>query len=188
MADVDDWEALIAAADAGSREARDRLFAALYDELKRLARRELARGAGPMATLSATTLVHEAYAGMAARKLPVFPDKSRFMAYMARAMRGLIIDSVREKQALKRGSEFHITRLDTQMAASVPEVHELDRLSEALDALAVEMPALAELVDLKYFCGLTLGEIAAMRGISERTAQREWEKARLLLFAELNPE
>jgi RNA polymerase sigma factor (TIGR02999 family) len=188
MSASDSWQGLVSQADSGDRSARDRLFATFYDELRRLARRELGRGAGPLVTLTATALVHEAYAGLAPRDDLAFPDKGRFMAYMARAMRGFIIDSARERRAQKRGGEFHITRLDTAAAQNLPQADELHRLSDALDALAVTEPSLAEVVDLKYFCGFSLIEIAAMRGTSERTVQREWEKARLLLFNALAPD
>jgi RNA polymerase sigma factor (TIGR02999 family) len=176
---------LFAVAEGGDRSARDRLFSTFYDELQRLAQRELGRGAGHVVTISATTLVHEAYEGLALRDGLAFPDKGRFMAYMARAMRGLIIDSARDKFAQKRGGEFHITRLDTHLAESLPEVPQLERLSEALDALGIQEPRLAEVVDLKYFCGFSFVEIAALRGVTERTVQRDWEKARLLLFSSL---
>lgn len=93
---------LIAAADGGDRAARDRLFTALYDDLRRLARRELNRNGGGEAP-GATTLVHEFYAGLANRDNLHFPDRARFLAYASRAMRGYIIDSARDRYALKRG-------------------------------------------------------------------------------------
>ena len=176
---------LLKAADGGDPLARDRLFTVLYDDLRRVARRELRHGAGPLISLSATTVVHEAWEALAAREGLAFPDSNRFMAYMARAMRGLIVDAARERNALKRGGAFHITQLDTGKAEDAPQATDLQRLSGALDALAVVDPRLAEIVDLKYFCGFTFGDIAALRGVSERTIQRDWDKARLLLFSEL---
>ena len=101
-------------------------------------------------------------------------------------MRGLIIDLVRERRALKRGSEFHITRLPTDVELLGGDEGELTRLSDALDELALHDPRLAEIVDLRYFCGFTLEEIAAQRGTSKRTVQRDWEKARIVLFQQLN--
>jgi RNA polymerase sigma factor (TIGR02999 family) len=156
----------------------------LYDELRRLARSALNRGAGPAAGLSPTTLVHEVYAGMAGRAGLSFPDRARFLGYAARAMRGFIIDSLRTGGAHKRGGEFEITQLDTRVADGAAEssAGELTRLSDALDELAALEPRLAEVVDLKFFCGFSLIEIAEMTGVSERTAQRSWEKARLLLY------
>lgn len=97
-------------------------------------------------------------------------------------MRTLVIDYARTRQAQKRGGGYEITSLPTELPeVVVAEVNELERLSQAIDTLAQLDPALAQLVDLKFFCGYSLIEIAAMRGISERTAQREWDKARVLL-------
>jgi hypothetical protein len=100
-------------------------------------------------------------------------------------MRGLIIDFVRDRRALKRGGDFHITQLPTQVPEMDKDDAELSRLSEALDELAVRDAKLVELVDLKYFCGYTFDEIAAQRGTSIRTVKREWEKARAWLFHQL---
>lgn len=159
----------------------DALFSALYRELHRLARRELHRNASGL-TLGATTLLHETYLDLCGRGLE-FPDRARFFAYAARAMRGLIVDHVRRRQAIKRGGEFHLTSLDdeTQAVADAVAVDDLTPLSDALDALAQAEPALAELVELKYFCGFDLTEIAVMRGVAERTVQRHWDKARVFL-------
>jgi RNA polymerase sigma factor (TIGR02999 family) len=115
----------------------------------------------------------------------IFPDRDRFLGYAARAMRGLIIDFVRERRALKRGSAFHITQLPTDVAEV--DQSELVRLSDVLDELATHDPRLAEVVDLRYFCGFTIEEIAAQRGTSLRTVQRDWEKARAILFKRLKP-
>ena len=181
-ADQDDVQALrstLAAAERGDVAATAELFATLYRELHRVARRQLHANASGL-TLGATTLLHEAYLDLSQRGL-AFPDRARFFSYAARAMRGLIIDYVRERRAVKRGGQFHLTTLDTLTAESVAQIEDLGPLGEALDALAVAEPALAELVDLKFFCGFAFGEIAAMRGVSERTVQRDWNKARLLL-------
>ena len=131
-------------------------------------------------SLSATTLLHECYLNMAGRA-GAFPDRQRFIAYAARAMRGLIVDYVRERRAQKRGGEFHLTALNTDIAESAAHVDDTVRLGDALDQLQGTDAALAELVELKYFCGFTFADIAAMRGVSERTVQRDWQKARLLL-------
>jgi RNA polymerase sigma factor (TIGR02999 family) len=173
-------EQLAAATQQGDAAARSALFAALYDELHRLARREVYRSGGAL-TLGATTLLHEAYVGLAGADGAAFPDKARFMAYAARAMRSFVIDHVRRRQAAKRGAGLDFTELDTVVAEQVADVAPLESISDALDALATFDPALAEVVDLKFFCGLTFGEIAALRGVSERTVQRDWEKARLWL-------
>ncbi|MDQ3189236.1 MAG: ECF-type sigma factor [Pseudomonadota bacterium] len=169
----------IRAADAGDASAVDQLFAALYAELHRMAKRQLHRNAYG-STLGATTLLHEAYVDLSGRNAG-FPDRARFFAYTARAMRGLIIDHVRERRAQKRGGEFHLTALSTQVAESVPEINEMTALNEALNELAGIDAPLAELVDLKFFCGFSFNDIAAMRGVSERTVQRDWNKARMYL-------
>jgi RNA polymerase sigma factor (TIGR02999 family) len=180
MSDARQIATAIAAADRGDRAAVEQLFSSLYRELHRLAQRQLHRSAGGI-TLGATTLLHEAYLDLSAGSAD-FPDRARFFAYAARAMRGLIIDHVRGRRALKRGGEFHFTELNTDVGESVPqETADLERLNDALEELAGADAPLAELVDLKFFCGLTFADIAAMRGVSERTVQRDWNKARLYL-------
>ena len=177
----------ISEAEAGAPGAKERLFSALYAELHRLAQRHLQRSAG--VPISPTTLLHETYLGIA-KGDAIFPDRSRFMGYASRVMRGLIIDFARQRRAKKRGGDFEITQLDTEVAAECPESDAeqkgLLRLSEALDELAAHDSRLAEVVDLKYFCGFSLTDIAAMRGMALRTVQRDWDKARLFLFRELN--
>src|ERR1700728_1842933 len=175
---------LIGAAERGDAAAADSLFSALYGELRKLARRELARP-GAAVSLSATTLLHEAYLDMAARDGPSFPDRARFMGYAARVMRGLIIDHARERHAQKHGGLFEITSLDTKAMENAVDHRELIRISETLDELGKVEPALAEVIDLKFFCGFTFAEIGALKGISERTAQRQWEKARIYLHRKI---
>jgi RNA polymerase sigma factor (TIGR02999 family) len=177
---------LFAEADSGNMSAREALFSALYAELHRIAARELAHG-GPDGTLGPTTLLHEAYLDMSAREAQQFPDRARFMGYASRVMRGLIIDHVRRQRATKRGGLFEITSLEVEHVEAVADVRELAELSDALDALAAVDPPLAEIVDLKFFCGFSFAEIAAIRGSSERTEQREWGKARVLLHRALSP-
>jgi RNA polymerase sigma factor (TIGR02999 family) len=171
---------LISSLECGDRSAADALFAALYSELHRMAERELARKGGGV-TLGATTLLHEAYLEMSQRESAVFPDRGRFMAYAAKVMRGLIIDYARSRQAQKRGGGFAITSLGGEAGGAAADEKELGEIGAALEDLAVADPALAELVDLKFFCGFSFAEIAAMRGVSERTVQRHWEKARIYL-------
>ena len=171
---------LICAAESGDGAAADTLFSKLYSELHRMAKRELARKGYP-ATLSATTLLHEAYLDIAAREGKRFPDRPRFMGYAARVMRGLIIDHARRQFAVKRGGEFEITSLKTDFDESSVDAKELSSISDALDQLAKVEPKLAELVDMKFFCGFSFAEIAALENVSERTVQRKWEKARIYL-------
>jgi RNA polymerase sigma factor (TIGR02999 family) len=175
---------LLSSAEGGDPSAAAALFAALYAELHRLARTQLARNGRDM-TLGTTTLLHEAYLDIAQREGTVFPDHGRFMAYAARVMRTLIIDHVRNRKAQKRGGRFEITSLPDDLADPAVEGKSLARIGEAVDALARVDPVLAQVVDLKFFCGFSFAEIAAMRGLSERTVQRHWEKARLFLHEEI---
>jgi RNA polymerase sigma factor (TIGR02999 family) len=178
---------LLTEAEAGAPGAKERLFSALYVELHRLAQSHLHRNAG--LPISPTTLLHETYLGIVDGDA-IFPDRSRFMGYASRVMRGLIIDFARQRRAQKRGGNFQITQLDSQVMgqAEALEAEEkgLPELSDALDELALHDPRLAEVVDLKYFCGFSLTDIAAMREVTLRTVQRDWDKARLFLFRELN--
>jgi RNA polymerase sigma factor (TIGR02999 family) len=171
---------LLASAEGGDSAAADALFAALYAELHRLAGRQLARSAGYL-TLGTTTLLHEAYLNISRRDGLAFPDRARFMAYAARVMRGLLIDYVRRRQAQRRGGQFEIASLPDDLAGGSEDADHLARVGAALDELAALDPGLAQVVDLKFFCGFSFAEIAAMRGVSERTVQRHWDKARVLL-------
>jgi RNA polymerase sigma factor (TIGR02999 family) len=172
------------AGDHDERVVADALFTTLYAELHRLARRELNRR-GPLGGLGATTLLHEAYLSMSGTAGTAFVDRARFMGYAARVMRGLIIDDVRRRTAEKRGGLFRITSLDGDIGMSVSGPQTLVRIGDALDELAHVDPNLSEIVDLKFFCGFSFAEIAAMRGVSERTVQRDWEKARIYLHQSL---
>lgn len=175
---------LIEATEKGDDTASEALFSALYSELHRMAKRELACRRGYV-SLSATTLLHEAYLAMAARDGQSFPDRPRFMGYAARVMRTLIIDHARERRAQKRGGLFEITSLDTTDIGSSVDHREIAEIGEALDELGKAEPSLAEIVDLKFFCGLSFAEIAALRDVSERTVQRNWERARIYLYRKI---
>ena len=176
---ADSISGLFGAAEKGDQSAASALFDALYSELHRIARREL-RGQGGAIGIGTTTLLHEAYLDMAQRE-PAFPDRARFMAYASRVMRGLIIDRARQRQALKRGGQFEITSI-TSEGADVVDDRPLVQVSDALEELGAIDPALAEIVDLKFFCGFSFAEIAALMKLSERTVQRHWEKARIYLY------
>jgi RNA polymerase sigma factor (TIGR02999 family) len=173
---------LIHQADAGNGAAAGPLFAALYRELHSIAERQLQRG-GSELTLGTTSLLHEAYLNIAGREGVQFATRGQFLAYAARAMRGLMIDYARQRRAKKRGGEFHITAGDGEVVPMEGEqsAEELAQLGSALDTLKEVEPELAQLVDLHFFCGFSFGEMAELRGVSERTIQREWRKARLLL-------
>lgn len=173
-------------AQAGEAGATDRLFTALYQQLRRIARREAGR-LGPNAPLGATTLPDEAWLEMSQRDALAFPSEGHFIAYAARAMRGLVIDRVRERQAQKRGGGLDITSLDTELAERCAQPELLVDIGAALDDLSKLEPALAQVVDLKFFCGYSMAEIGSSTGCSERTVQRQWEKARTMLYMALRP-
>ncbi len=173
-------DALDAAPAGGLARSADAWFQTLYHELRRRARGELFRHQA--LTLGPTALLHEAWMQMERRPLE-FASQGELVAYACRTMRGIVIDHIRARQADKRGSGAEKLPYETLVdIASMPDREVLD-LNDALAALAGADPPLAELVELKFFAGLNFAEIAALRGISERTVQRDWEKARLFLFA-----
>jgi RNA polymerase sigma factor (TIGR02999 family) len=176
----EDLAAMVARADAGDAAAKDALFATLYHELHRLAEGHLRRS-GSQFTMGTTTLLHEAYLNLNSRERVVFPDRLRFLKYASRAMRGLIIDYVRARRAEKRGGDITFIDMPENAVAAPAIDSSLERLGRALDELALLDEGLAELVDLKFFCGFSFAEIAALRSVSERTVQRDWAKARVLL-------
>jgi RNA polymerase sigma factor (TIGR02999 family) len=169
---------------AGDPSAAKALFAALYSDLRRMAHHELSRRGGGI-TLTATALLHEAYLEISKRDGAMFVDRGRFMAYASRVMRGLIIDYARERRTQKRGGRFEMTTLETDVGESAVDARELTAISDALDELASIDAALAQVVDLKFFCGFSFAEIAGMGGVSERTVQRQWDKARIYLHGAL---
>jgi RNA polymerase sigma factor (TIGR02999 family) len=184
---VDTITAAVTRAESGDAAAKDALFAALYDELHRLAQSHLRRSGGEL-TISATTLLHDAYLELAGRGAVAFPDENRFLGYASRAMRGLVIDYVRRRSARKRGGELTFTSLQDHHVPHEDGSVDLERLGRALEELASVDPALSQLVDLKFFCGFSLAEIATMRNVSERTVQRDWAKARAVLHQSLHDE
>ena len=179
------------AAAAGDRQAAAELLPLVYDELRRLAARQLAREPGGQ-TLQPTALVHEAYLRLVARhgresgaNEPHWENRGHFFAAAAEAMRRILIDNARRKQRPKHGGGRH--RVSADIAAPQPEMplEDLLALDEALDKLAQEEPAKAELVKLRFFAGLTMPEVAKVLGVSLATAERHWTYARTWLFAKL---
>jgi len=174
---------VVHAAEVGAPKARDQLFVLLYDALRQMAQRELRRGSG--LSLTPTTLLHETYLNISQRESVAFSDRGQFMSYAARAMRGLIVDYLRSRHAQKRGGEFKITSLPTELPHVSEELDgqslRVEDLNDALGSLEKIDARLAQCVDLKYFCGFSFNEIARLREVSERTVQRDWDKARLLL-------
>jgi RNA polymerase sigma factor (TIGR02999 family) len=150
--------------------------AALYAELRRLARREVRR-LGAQDVVGGDSLVHEAWLAMDRGRRQPFDNEGQFLAYARRTMHNLVVDLVRARHARKRGSGVPGLELDTDFAALPAGPEPAQAVEAALADLAAHEPALAQLVELKCLCGLTLVEVARAQGISERTAQRRWKQA-----------
>jgi RNA polymerase sigma factor (TIGR02999 family) len=172
---------LLQAANSGDDQAAGRVVSLLYAELHRLARSRLRRS-GDLTLLDTTSLVHESYLRIQQAGKPDFEDRRHFLAYAAKAMRTIVIDIARAAQADRRGGgALHVT-LNTAVGDSIAvEEDEILRVHEALDELAGVDERLARLVEMRYFGGLTETEIAACLGVTERTVQRDWQKARMFL-------
>lgn len=180
-AEITQW---LSAARAGDRMAMDRVLSALYRELHAMARRQLDFQDGH--TLDATGLVHEAYLRLIGRTDAEFKDRAHFFAYAASAMRSVVVDYARQRLALKRGGDLHrVTDLPEDVAGGVHLNDELLGLDAALTQLAQVDAALANVVELRYFAGLSEAEIAILLERSERSIRRDWQKARLFLLAAL---
>jgi RNA polymerase sigma factor (TIGR02999 family) len=177
---MSDITQLLHAAREGDRQASDQVVALLYADLQRLARQRLRRS-GEL-TLDATALVHESWLRLQKGEGADFPDRRHFLAYAARVMHTVVIDQVRERQAKARGGDLAQVTFNTAIAELAPQHDdEILRVHEALDALAAAEPRLAQVVEMRYFGGLVEAEIAEALGITERTVQRDWQKARLFL-------
>lgn len=182
-----DVTGLLLAAGAGDRAAGDRAFSLVYEELQRLARRQLGRAPGGP---SATSLVHEVYLRLARPESLRPADREHFFALAGRAMRQLLVDQARARSAAKRGGGLEPRLLD-EVADSLGEVGAAERLlalDQALDRLAALDPSLVALVEMRFFAGFELEEIAVLSGRSERSLKRDWRKARAVLHAALEGE
>lgn len=176
---------LLLAAQDGDAQAADEAYAVLYDELRRLAHGRLRQWGGGV-TLQTTALVHESWLRLQGVAGLSFPDRARCLAYVSRVMRAVIIDLVRAGQAERHGGHARFLTLDTGIAdAAASSDADILRVHEALGALAAAEPRLAQVVEMRYFGGLSETDIAAALGVTERTVQRDWQKARLFLSAEL---
>ena len=176
---------LLASARQGDQDAAGAAFALLYRELRSLARAKL-RQHRSMTLLDTTSLVHESYLKLVgADALPV-ADRNHFFAYAARVMHSVIVDFARARAAERRGGEVEHVVLDTSISERIaaPE-NDVLRVHEALEVLAQADAEMAQVVEMRYFGGLSETDIAEALGLSERTVRRRWEKARLLLFAAL---
>lgn len=174
---------LLGRLQTGDPEARDALFAAAYGELHRLARSRLREG-GRNTVLDTTCLVHEAYLRFVSAGELRAQDRRAFFAYASQVMRSVIVNSIRERIAQKRGGVWRPLTLPTQLPVNAAGDEEtILRVDEALEALQQADPRLAEVAQMRYFGGYSEQEIAETLDVSERTVRRDWEKARLLLEA-----
>jgi RNA polymerase sigma factor (TIGR02999 family) len=170
---------------SGDSQARDALFAAAYTELQRLARARL-RDGGRSAVLDTTCLVHESYLRFVNAGDLRAEDRRAFFAYASRVMRSVIVNSVRDRLAEKRGGDWRPLTLSTKLAAQMADGAEtVLKVHEALDDLEKAEPRLAQVAQMRYFGGYSEQEIAETLDITERTVQRDWEKARLILAESL---
>lgn len=170
--------------DLSSREQAEQLLALVYDELKALAASHLRRERHDH-TLCTTALVHEAYVKLADTPDVGFASRGHFFGCAARAMRQILVDHARQHGAQKRGGGWERVTLHGEMGDADPFVAEILDLHEALEKLSVQHAELAQLVELRFFAGLTLDEAADARGVSRRKAAKDWSVARLWLQREL---
>ncbi len=174
---------LLAAIRSGDRRALDDLFPLVYAELHRLARRHRSRASHN--AQSATTLVHEVYLKLNASAALRCEDRRHFFSVAARAMRQTVVDCAREMAAGKRGgAALRLSLEDVDLPVN-GRAHELIALGEALERLAAIDARLAQIVDLRFFAGLTVEETAELLGSSARTVKRDWRRAKAFLFATL---
>jgi RNA polymerase sigma factor (TIGR02999 family) len=178
-----DLAALLPASRGGDARAFAEAYSVAYDELRRLARRQL--GSAPRGrTLVTTVLVHEAFMKLVRRPVEV-QDRTHFFALAARAMRQIIIDYARERQAGKRGGRQAPTSLDADQIALEEVAQELVDIDDALGRLHDVDPRLAQIVEWRFFGGMTEDEVGEALGVTARTVRRDWQKARAFLYREL---
>jgi RNA polymerase sigma factor (TIGR02999 family) len=171
---------VLAALRSGRRESLDRLVPVVYDQLRAIAHRELAARARG-GTLSTTALVHEAYLKLVDQSRAGWCDRAHFLALASLAMRHVLVDRAKARAALKRGGDLRRISLDEEEIGVDDQPEALLQLDEALDRLAALEPRLARVVECRFFGGLTEEEIAEALGVTARTVQRDWAKARMLL-------
>lgn len=184
MPDNRDITRLLSAWGSGDQAALDRLVALVYDELSRLASRAL-RGQRVGHTLTTHALVHESYLNLVVRSVGESKSRAHFFALASKVMRRVLIDHARHRRAQKRGGDqVHVT-LGSAAAATTPDFEQLLDLEAALTALAKKDERLAEVVECRFFGGMTVDETAEALDISRRTVEREWTRAKAYLYRAL---
>jgi RNA polymerase sigma factor (TIGR02999 family) len=185
---MSDVTQILAAIERGDHEASEQLLPLVYEELRKLATAKMAQEK-PGQTLQATALVHEAYVRLVdGDKTQNWDSRGHFFAAAAEAMRRILINRARDKGRVKRGG--HLRRLDLdkiELAVDTPDDHLL-ALDQALEQLAEESEACADLVKLRFFAGMSVKDAGAAMGISSSTADRYWAYARAWLFEALRPD
>ena len=179
-----DLAAILPASREGDAEAFAEAYALAYGELRRLARRQLG-GAPRGRTLVTTVLVNEAFMKLVRGPINI-QDRAHFFALAARAMRQIIVDYARERQAQKRGGAKAPVSLDVDEIAVEHAAGELVGIDEALEQLQELDPRLAQIVEWRFFGGMTEDEVGEALGITSRTVRREWQKAKAFLYRELS--
>lgn len=180
-----DLTTLISQVRGGSADALGRLYELLYAELRRIAHARL-RHADDRTNLQTTALVHESYLRLVKLGRLNVDDRAHFLAYAARAMRSIVVDFARGRVAERRGGGAIDVTLDTTLAESLAlDTTQIMRIHEALEELAAADPRLVQVVEMRFFAGLDQREIGEALGVSTRTVERDWDKARAFLFAAL---
>ena len=172
------------AAHAGDREAANRAYAALYPELLKIARARLRRHQ-PNTLLDTQALVHESFMRFVAADKIGIDDRKHFFTYAAKTMRNIVIDFARRRQAERHGGAAERVTLDSRLLGQGQQDTSVIDVDNALRELEALDPALAQVVEMRYFAGLNEEDIAAALGVTDRTVRRDWDKARTLLFSAL---
>jgi RNA polymerase sigma factor (TIGR02999 family) len=159
----------------------DRIFSESYPELKKIAHARL-RGSAIQGEMQTTALVHDSYLRLAARPDLRFSDRLHFYAYASRVLRSIVVDLVREQRALRRGGDQQLVTLDTAAGEATLRSMDVEAVHGALQDLEKVDPALARVVEMRFFGGMTEPEMAEALGVSVRSVSREWQKARALLL------
>lgn len=178
--------ALLVQARDGNRNAMERLLPLLYGELRRLARRQLT-GERPAHTLGVSGLVNEAYLKLVDQVQVDWQDRQHFYAIAARAMRQVLVDYARRRNAEKRAAERNRTSIGDKQLPVAPKIDDLLALDQALDKIDQIDTRLRQVVEYRYLCGLSTEETAEILGVTTRTVERDWVKARALLYRHLYP-
>jgi len=186
-ASTDRVTAVLEAIGRGETRATEELLPLVYDELRKLARARMARESPQ--TLQPTALVHEAYLRLIGGREPRWENRGHFFAAAAEAMRRILIERARRVARHRHGGDYRFVELDAETPGlELPRPEELLSLDLALASLEAKDPAMAQVVKLRFFAGLTEPEIAAATGTSERTVRRQWVSARAWLRREMNPD